>query len=264
MTLKIKQPKVVLVGAGPGDPGLMTLKGAEALRSADVILYDALASKELLELAPEHCQKVYVGKRAGQPRIKQEDINQLIVYYALNHGKVVRLKGGDPFVFGRGQEEAAFVRALGISVEVIPGISSCIAVPELQQVPPTRRGYSESFWVITGTTRAGKLSSDIALAARSSATVIVLMGMKKVKAIAQLFEQAGKGDLPAMAIEKGSLPEERRVIGTTSTLPELIEREGLSTPGLLIFGEVVRLHPQYDFATIAIAQDSANAQTLRA
>jgi uroporphyrin-III C-methyltransferase len=243
----------------------MTLKGAEALRSANVILYDALASLELLDLATDDCIKVYVGKRAGKARMKQEDINQLIVYYALNYGKVVRLKGGDPFVFGRGQEEAAFVQSLGIGVKIIPGISSCIAVPELQQVPPTRRGYSESFWVITGTTRSGQLSSDIALAARSSATVIVLMGMGKVQAIAREFIQSGKGQLPAMAIEKGSLPGERRVIGTAETIAQLIEREELSTPGILVFGEVVRLHPQYNFAVLAQQElESANPQTMRA
>lgn len=250
-------PRVTLVGAGPGDPELLTLKGAKALQRADAILYDALASKEILELAPADCELVYVGKRAGRPRMCQADINQLIAYYALRCGHVVRLKGGDPFVFGRGQEEAAFLRQQGIPVEVVPGISSCIAVPELQQVPPTRRGYSESFWVITGTTRTGALSTDIALAAQSSATVVVLMGMRKVQAIAELFERAGKADLPAMAIEKGSLPDERRVLGTVATLPGLIAREGLSTPGLLVFGEVVRLHPQYDFVQMVMDQPTA-------
>lgn len=261
MTRFQTKPKVTLVGAGPGDPGLMTLKGAEALHSASVILYDALASHALLELAPEHCEKVYVGKRAGQPRIRQEDINQLIVYYALNHGHVVRLKGGDPFVFGRGQEEIAFIRQFGISTEVIPGISSCIAVPELQLVPPTSRGYSESFWVITGTTKSGQLSKDISLAVQSSATIIVLMGMKKVQAIAQLFEQAGKGDIPAMAIEKGSLAEEQKVLGTARSLPALIEDKALGTPGILVYGEVVRLHPQYDFMSLTTPQ---GVQSLRA
>lgn len=251
-------PLIKLVGAGPGDPGLLTIKGAEAIRKAPVILYDALASKELLEMAAPDCVKVYVGKRAGQARMRQENINELIAYYATQYGQVVRLKGGDPFVFGRGQEEAQFIRELGMKVEIIPGISSCIAVPELQQVPPTRREYSESFWVITGTTRSGNLSNDLSLAVQSSATVIVLMGMKKVAEIAQLFEEAGKANLPAMAIEKGSLPGEKKVLGTASTLPQLIEKEQLGTPGILVFGEVVRLHPHYDFANIASQQKAQN------
>ena len=249
-----ESPKITLVGAGPGDPDLITIKGIKAIQSADVILYDALASKELLQHAKDSCLKVYVGKRAGKPRLKQDEINRLIIYYALHHGHVVRLKGGDPFVFGRGQEEAAFARQHGLKVETIPGISSCIAVPELQQVPPTRRGYSESFWVITGTTKSGSLSKDLSLAIQSSATIIVLMGMKKVQQIAYLFEQAGKGTLPAMAVENGSLPQERSVIGTASTLPLLIEKEQLSTPGILVFGEVVRLHPHYNLASIAFSE----------
>ncbi len=244
-------PKITLVGAGPGDPELLTIKGARAIRSADVLLYDALTGPGLLELARPEALRVYVGKRAGRHRLSQEEINQLMVGYARSHGHVVRLKGGDPFVFGRGQEEAAYAREKGVPVEVVPGISSCIAVPELQHVPPTRRGYSESFWVITGTTRNGELSADISLAARSTATVIVLMGMRKARAIAELFERQGKGQLPVMAIQNGSLPGERRVLGTVSEIADKIEAEGLGTPGILVFGEVVALHPDWDFSEIA-------------
>ncbi|MCO6492701.1 MAG: uroporphyrinogen-III C-methyltransferase [Phaeodactylibacter sp.] len=244
-------PKITLVGAGPGDPDLLTIKGARAIRSADVLLYDALIGPGLLELARPEALLIYVGKRAGRHRRRQEEINQQMVAYARSHGHVVRLKGGDPFVFGRGQEEVAYARELGIPVEVIPGISSCIAVPELQHVPPTRRGYSESFWVVAGTTRSGGLSKDLALAARSTATVIVLMGMRKARAIAALFERQGKGHLPAMAIQNGALPDERRVLGTAAEIADKIEAEGLGTPGILVFGEVVALHPDWDFAEIA-------------
>ena len=159
--LQRTNPKITLVGAGPGDPELLAIKGAKAIRSADVILYDALTGPGLLEMARPGALLIYVGKRAGKHRLRQEEINQLMVGYARSHGHVVRLKGGDPFVFGRGQEEVAYAREQQLEVEVIPGISSCIAVPELQLVPPTRRGYSESFWVITGTTRSGALSEDI-------------------------------------------------------------------------------------------------------
>lgn len=247
-------PKITLVGAGPGDPELLTLKGARALRTADVILYDALIDQRLLHHARPGLPTIYVGKRAGHHRMPQEQINQLLVESARTYGHAVRLKGGDAFVFGRGQEEAAYARARGIAVKVIPGISSCIAVPELQQVPTTCRGYSESFWVITGTTRTGGLSGDIALAARSTATVIVLMGMKKAAAIAGLFCEQGKGGLPAMAVSKGSTPEEQRVVGTASTLPLLIDEAGLERPGLLVFGEVVRLHPHWDYQAIATTE----------
>ena len=247
-------PKITLVGAGPGDPELLTLKGARALRSADVILYDALIDTRLLNHARPDVPKIFVGKRAGAHRLSQHEINALLVKAARTHGHAVRLKGGDSFVFGRGKEETVYAQESGIPVDVVPGISSCIAVPELQQVPPTSRGYSESFWVITGTTRTGELSNDIKLAAQSSATIIVLMGMKKAEVIAQEFIKNGKGDLPAMVISKGSTADERRVLGTASTLPGLITDAGLPRPGILVFGEVVRLHPHWNFEAIAAEQ----------
>ena len=158
----MKKPYLTLVGAGPGDPELFTLKGVKALSTADVVLYDALVNKDLLDYAPAKAQKVFVGKRAGKHSLKQEEINELIVEYAFNYGHVVRLKGGDPFVFGRGHEEIAYAAAFGIDSSVVPGISSSIAVPEMQKIPVTARGYSESFWVVTGTTKEGELSKDIA------------------------------------------------------------------------------------------------------
>ncbi|WP_421948293.1 uroporphyrinogen-III C-methyltransferase [Phaeodactylibacter xiamenensis] len=249
-----KEPKITLVGAGPGDPELLTLKGARALRTADVILYDALIDTRLLNHARPEAPRIFVGKRAGAHRMSQEEINTLLVKSAKTHGHAVRLKGGDAFVFGRGKEETAYAQEQGIPVEIVPGISSCIALPELQQVPPTSRGYSESFWVITGTTRSGGLSGDIALAAKSTATVIVLMGMRKATAIAQEFIKQGKADLPAMVISKGSTADERRVLGTAATLPALIEAAALPRPGILVFGEVVRLHPNWNYQAIAAEQ----------
>lgn len=244
-------PKITLVGAGPGDPELLSLKGARALRAADAVLYDALVDERMLHHARPDVPKFFVGKRAGQARMKQAAISALLVDCARRYGHAVRLKGGDPFVFGRGQEEIAYIRQHGIEACVVPGISSCTALPELQMVPATRRGFSESFWVLTGTTRKGELSRDIQLAAQSTATVIVLMGMKKAEAIAQLFAKAGKAELPAMAISKGSTEEERRVLGSALSLPERIREAGLERPGILVFGEVVRLHPEWDFAALA-------------
>src|SRR5215207_9622878 len=164
------KPKVTLVGAGPGDPDLLTLKGAKALAEANVVLYDALANEEILAYAPKNAIRIFVGKKIGNHAYTQDQINQLIVDNALTYGNVVRLKGGDPFIFGRGSEEIEFIESFGIETIVIPGISSVVAVPASQGISITKRGVSESFWAITGTTSDRKLSADVALAAQSSAT----------------------------------------------------------------------------------------------
>src|SRR5580693_2712549 len=173
----IKEPRITLVGAGPGDAELITLKGIKALKTADVVLYDALVNEELLAHAPENAVKVYVGKRSGDHTYSQEAVNKLMIDYAMNYGHVVRLKGGDPFVFGRGFEELDFAAAYSIPTQVIPGISSSIGVPGLQNIPVTHRGLSESFWVVTGTKADGKISNDLYEAARTRATIVVLMGI---------------------------------------------------------------------------------------
>lgn len=239
------QPKVSLVGAGPGDPELITLKGWKALQNADAVLYDALVSPELLEEVPDNAVKICVGKRAGKHSYQQEDINRLMLECAVKYGHVVRLKGGDPFVFGRGHEEMVYLTSFGIPVYVIPGISSSISLPALQGVPVTRRHLNESFWVLTGTTRAGTLSSDVALAVRSSATVIILMGMRRLREIAELYQAAGRAEIPAMVIQNGSLPEERSVVGTIGELPDLAEKQGIGTPGIIVIGETVQLHRDF-------------------
>lgn len=246
-----KQAKITLVGAGPGDPDLITLKGLKALQEADVVLYDALVNEEILEFAPESALKIYVGKRANNHRFKQDEINLMLVQYAFSHGHVVRLKGGDPFVFGRGHEEMTYAMAFGIPTLVVPGISSCIAVAELQGVPVTRRGLNESFWVLTGTTRTGKLSNDVAIAAQSSATAIILMGMGKIRQICEVFSAHGKADTPVMVIQNGSLPEEKRLLGTISDIADQVERGGLGAPGILVIGEVVSLHPELNLVEVA-------------
>ncbi len=235
--------KITLVGAGPGDPDLMTLKGWKALQHADVVLYDALVNPEILESAPENALRVYVGKRANNHRYPQEEINLMMVQYAYLHGHVVRLKGGDSFVFGRGHEELEFARAFDIEIEVVPGISSCIAVPELQQVPLTRRGLNESFWVLTGTTRAGELSKDVRIAAQSSATAVILMGMKKLPEIVQIFSTHGKSKTPVMVVQSGSTEKEKYALGTVDSIESIVKGKGLGTPAIIVIGEVVNLHP---------------------
>ncbi|MEM8907989.1 MAG: uroporphyrinogen-III C-methyltransferase [Bacteroidota bacterium] len=254
------EPKITLVGAGPGDPDLLTMKGWKALQKANVVLYDALVNPEILEIAPANALKIYVGKRANKHRYPQEEINLMMVQYAYTHGRVVRLKGGDAFVFGRGHEELEFARSFDIEIEVVPGISSCIAVPELQQVPLTRRGINESFWVLTGTTRSGQLSKDVAIAAQSSATAVILMGMKKLPEIVAAFQKVGKGATPVLVIQNGSRSNEAHALGTVSTIVEEVKNKQLGTPAIIVIGEVVRLHPELNYVELSkAAQKSIKA-----
>lgn len=249
-------PKITLVGAGPGDPELITLKGIRALRQADVVLYDALASNELLDFAPAESLKIYVGKRAGKHSLRQEEINELLVQSALRYGHAVRLKGGDPFVFGRGYEEVEHARSYGIEVAVVPGITSAVAVPSAVGVPLTHRGVSESFWVLTGTTKDEKLSADLHLAAQSSATLVILMGVQKLRQIAEVLTEAGKAVLPAMVVQHGTTPMERSVVGTVANIADLAEQHGIGTPGIIVVGEVVALRNATQLAEIAIQQSN--------
>lgn len=238
-----KQPKLTLVGAGPGDPDLITVKGIKALKSANVVLYDALLDNALLEYAKPEAIKIYVGKRGGTKYKSQAEINQLIVEAAFEHGHVVRLKGGDPFVFGRGHEELDYAKAFGLETAIVPGISSIIAVPELQEIPVTKRGRAESFWVITGTTKEGRLSKDLDLAAQSTATVIVLMGMKKLPEIVRLYTSLGKSEMPIAIIQNGSNKNEKIGIGTIENIEQIAEEKQLGSPAIIMIGEVVLEHP---------------------
>ena len=241
----IKVPRITLVGAGPGDADLITVKAIKALKTADVVLYDALVNEELLEYAPETSTKVYVGKRSGDHTFSQEAINNLMVDYAKNYGHVVRLKGGDPFVFGRGYEELIIAAAHKIQASVIPGISSSIAVPELQQIPVTHRGLSESFWVVTGTTANGKISNDLIDASRSNATVVVLMGIHKLVEITEIFKLQGKNKLPVAVIQSGSTDDEKIAVATIDTIVNAVEENKISSPAIIVLGEVVSLHPKF-------------------
>lgn len=234
---------LTVVGAGPGDAELITLKAVKALQNADVILYDALVNIELLDYATG-AEKIFVGKRKGCYAFQQEQINELIVQRGQLGLSVVRLKGGDPFVFGRGAEEMEYAAKHGLEVSAVPGISSCVSVPAAADIPVTKRGSSESFWVITGTTRQHKLSSDIALAARSSATVVILMGMSKLNQIVDEFRKTGKGDLPVAIIQNGTTPEEKIGIGTVDSIEAKVSELGLGSPAIIVLGEVVRHHEE--------------------
>lgn len=232
-------PKLTLVGAGPGDPDLITVKAVKALRAADVVLYDALLDPALLDYCRPETEKIFVGKRPGESH-SQDAINFLIVEKALAGLHVVRLKGGDPFVFGRGQEELDVARRYGIETAYIPGVSSALSGPGSVGIPLTARGTNESFWVVTGTKSDGSLAKDLCLALCSSATIVVLMGMSKLEEIADLCRKMGRADLPAAIIQSATTADERWAAGTATELPRLALEHKLKNPAVIVLGEVVK------------------------
>jgi uroporphyrin-III C-methyltransferase len=234
------KPKLTVIGAGPGDVDLITIKGVKALKEANVILYDALVNEELLQFAQPNAELIFVGKRRGCYRYQQDQINELIVARGYTHGHVVRLKGGDPFIFGRGAEEMKYAAIHGLETAVVPGISSSLAVPAYQNIPLTKRGSAESFWVITGTTKEHQISKDVALAAQSNATVVVLMGMGKLPEIIQLFKNERKNEVPVAIIQDGTTSREKIGVGTVDTIVDIAEKESLQNPAIIVIGEVVR------------------------
>ena len=235
--------KLTVVGAGPGDVELITLKAIKALEAADAVLYDALVNPELLD----YCKKadlLYVGKRKGCYAYQQEQINDLIVQYGATHGNVVRLKGGDPFIFGRGAEEMEYAASKGMEVSMVPGLSSSVSVPAMQNIPVTKRGSSESFWVITATTKEHKLSKDIYVAAKSNATVVILMGMHKLGQIVEAFKNESKEETPVAIIQNGTRNTEKVGIGTVATIEAIVAEKELSSPAIIVIGEVVKHREQ--------------------
>lgn len=238
MSEKLGDFGLYVVGGGPGDPELITLKGYRILKRADVILYDNLINKELLDLAPEGCEMVYVGKQPYGNYTPQEVIHELILEYAQANKVVVRLKGGDPFIFGRGFEEVIFAEQHGIPAYYIPGISSMQATG-LSGIPLTHRGVSESMWVITGTKRDGSLSKDLRCAINSSATVVIYMGMKKLEEISGIYRDAGLGDMPAAIIQHASLPQQKKVVCMAQELSAAAAGAGLTYPAIIVIGKVV-------------------------
>ncbi len=248
-------PKLTIVGAGPGDEDLITIKAIKAIASADVILYDALINEALLKHSSPKAELIFVGKRKGCYAYQQNQINELIVERAHRCGHVVRLKGGDPFIFGRGAEELEYAKEYAIEVAIVPGISSCAAVPAYQGIPLTKRNASESFWVITGTTKSHKISGDIALAAKSTATVVILMGMSKLSEIVQIFSNEGKSETAVAIIQNGTRVSEKVGIGTIGTIETIVEEKQLSNPAIIIIGEVV--NQRVDLSNIYAKSDLA-------
>ncbi|HEX7186287.1 MAG TPA: uroporphyrinogen-III C-methyltransferase [Thermoanaerobaculia bacterium] len=233
-------PGVYLVGAGPGDPGLMTVRGMQVLKRADVVVYDRLVSPEILAEAPSSAERIYAGKEPGNHRCDQEEINGLLVRHAQAGRVVVRLKGGDPFLFGRGGEEALACQEAGIDWEVVPGVTSAVSVPARAGIPVTHRGMSGGFAVVTGHCMAHDRVDWTALARID--TVVVLMGLSRLSEIATLLILHGRSaETPAAVISRGTLPGERVVEGSLGEIAEKVTREGLVSPATLVVGEVVRL-----------------------
>ena len=233
-------PKVTLVGAGPGDLELITLKGLNAIKKAEVILYDALVNEELLEYAPI-AEKIFVGKRKGFKAYSQQEINLLLVKYAFSHKNVVRLKGGDSYVFGRGFEELQYVESFGIETEVVPGISSSISVPALAGIPVTHRGTATSFTVISASLSSGELNPDIKHAAHTNGTVVILMGLSKLEEIVSIYKRAGKFNTGVAIISNGSLENEQIIRGNISSILYNYEENPVPAPAIIVVGEVVNL-----------------------
>lgn len=228
-----------VMGAGPGDPELLTLRAARRLGDAAVVLYDNLANKAILELTAPTCKHIYVGKISYGQYTPQERIHELIAEN-IHHGMIVRLKGGDPFIFGRGFEEVLFARSLGIETEYIPGISSMQAFG-FENIPLTHRGLSESIWAITATNKENQLSQDLQLAIQSKATVVIYMGLKKLPEIASIYCQAGKADMPAAIIQSATLAHSKFINAPIKDLPWLAEESQIQYPAIILIGQVASL-----------------------
>jgi len=242
--------KVIIAGAGPGDPGLLTVKALRAVEDADVILYDALVNTTILTYAKPSCRLIYVGKRKGCHAYPQHVINELLVHHARSSRVVLRLKGGDPYVFGRGHEEYTHVAKHDIEVEIIPGISSAIAGPACCGIPVTHRGTSESLWVITGTLSDGNFSSDIKLAARSSATIVVLMGVSHLAEIAHVICELRSTAEPMAIIQNGTTNQQQAVKGPAYKIVELAEQYEIGAPAIIVIGKVVDIADAFHFLNL--------------
>jgi uroporphyrinogen III methyltransferase/synthase len=253
MTTKItkRTGKVYLVGAGPGDPGLITLRGKYLLEHAEVVVYDYLANPKLLAHAPEEAERVYAGKKGGGLHaFTQEGINQLLVNFALDGKRVVRLKGGDPFIFGRGAEEIEELVTAGVDFEVVPGVTSATAAATYAGIPITHREYTASVAFITGHEAPGKKESNIAWdkLATGAGTIVIYMGIKNLPIITKkLIDNGRSPDTPVAVVRWASTPEQHSVEGTLATITEVVTKNGIKPPALVIVGDVVKLRNKIDW-----------------
>ncbi len=238
-----KLGKVFLIGAGPGDPGLFTLRGKQRLEQADVILYDHLVNEEVLNYAAVNAERIFVGKQAGEHYAEQEKIEELLIMHACQGKKVARLKGGDPFVFGRGGEEALALRRHGIPYEIVPGVSSAIAVPAYAGIPVTHRDCASSVAIVTGHQAAGTVSSvKWGELAANVDTLVILMGLHNLRIImSRLLTGGCEPERPVALIQAGTREAQKTLMGTVQSIAELAERGAFRSPAVIVIGQVVRL-----------------------
>jgi uroporphyrinogen III methyltransferase/synthase len=242
-----KKGKVYLVGAGPGDPGLITIKGLKVLEKADTVIYDYLANPELLSNCREDAELIYVGKKGGSHTMSQEEINKLLAKKALEGKLVVRLKGGDPFLFGRGGEEIEELIKHGIPFEVIPGVTSAIAVPAYAGIPVTHRNFTSTLAIVTGHEAEGKKESKIDFSALAKlGTLVFLMGVKNLPHIVENLLKEGKSkDTPCAVIQWGTTPKQKVATGTLENIVDRAAEAGITAPAIIVVGEVVSLREKF-------------------
>ena len=240
---------VILVGAGPGDPGLLTQKGRQAIENAQVVVYDRLVSPAILSLIPKDAEKINVGKEPSNHLVPQEEINRILLRKAQEDKRVVRLKGGDPFLFGRGGEELELLEAAGIPFQVVPGVTSALSVPAYAGIPVTHRDFCSSVHIITGHARAGaELHIDFEALRRTGGTLVFLMSVSSLPRICRGLLDAGMApDMPAAVVERGTLPRQRKLVSTLEKLPSEAEKAGVKSPAIIVVGKVCALSSRFDW-----------------
>lgn len=240
---------VILVGAGPGDPGLLTQKGRQAIENAQVVVYDRLVSPAILSLIPRDAEKINVGKESSNHPVPQEEINRILLRKAQEDKRVVRLKGGDPFLFGRGGEELELLEAAGIPFQVVPGVTSALSVPAYAGIPVTHRDFCSSVHIITGHARAGaELHIDFEALRRTGGTLVFLMSVSSLPRICRGLLDAGMApDMPAAVVERGTLPRQRKLVSTLEKLPSEAEKAGVKSPAIIVVGKVCALSSRFDW-----------------
>jgi uroporphyrin-III C-methyltransferase len=235
--------KVYLVGAGPGDPKLLTLRAAELLSKADIVIYDRLVGKSILRLAPKTARRIFVGKRSGKHEVPQDKINELLISCASEGKIIVRLKGGDPFLFGRGGEEAETLVENRVDFEIVPGVTSAVATPEYAGIPLTHRDYASSVGIVTGH-RAGDSGKPVnwSKLAAGVDTIVVLMGMESLEAIVKKLTEGGLDpEKPVAIVEQGTTKNQRSFIGKLNTITDLAKKNSVKPPAVIVIGEVAEL-----------------------
>ncbi|WP_126452192.1 uroporphyrinogen-III C-methyltransferase [Sulfuriflexus mobilis] len=241
--------KVYLVGTGPGDPELLTVKALRLLQNADVVIYDRLVSEAILEQIPAGVSRIYVGKKSGNHTLPQDEINQLLLNLAEGQRSIVRLKGGDPFIFGRGSEEALSLAKHGIAYEVVPGITAASACTTYAGIPLTHRGLAQGVQIVTGHSQAGQaLELDWAVLADSNKTIVIYMGLANIDLITSKLMDAGlDANIPAAAIQNGTTARQQRVLSTLSLLSADVKKAMLQPPVIFVIGKVVSLARELDW-----------------